>query len=171
MTSIRSEDSPAYGVHNPDDLNSKFSSLHEDEIIARAIEILAGRLKNGPVLTSPDAVRSYLRLSLSQQPREVFAVLFLDNRHQVIEYEELFFGTIDGASVHPREVARRALELNSSAVILAHNHPSGVTEPSQADIRITQKLRDALSLFAIRTLDHIIVGHHGSTSLAERGLM
>jgi DNA repair protein RadC len=101
----------------------------------------------------------------------VFACLFLDNRHRLIEYEELFRGTIDGASVHPREVVRRALRANAAAVIFAHNHPSGVAEPSQSDLRITQRLKDALSLVEVRVLDHVIIGDGQGTSLAERGLI
>ena len=100
---------------------------------------------------------------------ELFCCLFLDNRHRVICCEELFRGTINGASVHPREVVRRALEHNAAALILAHNHPSGVAEPSQADIQITHRLRDALALVDIRVLDHMIVGDGEISSLAERG--
>ncbi|HYN77909.1 MAG TPA: DNA repair protein RadC [Lamprocystis sp. (in: g-proteobacteria)] len=122
-------------------------------------------------LTSPEATRDYLRLKLYGLPYEVFACLFLDNRHRVIRYEELFQGTIDGASVHPREVVRRVIETNAAAVIFAHNHPSGVAEPSQADLRITQRLKDALALIDVRVLDHLIIGEGPGTSLAERGLL
>jgi DNA repair protein RadC len=101
----------------------------------------------------------------------VFACLFLDNHHRVIDYEELFRGTIDGASVHPREVVRRALHHNAAAVIFAHNHPSGVSEPSQADARLTRQLREALGLVDVRVLDHIIVGEGEPRSLAEMGLL
>ena len=107
---------------------------------------------------------------LRDNPAEVFACLFLDNRHRVIAYEELFRGTIDGASVHPREVVKRALHFNTAAVILAHNHPSGIAEPSQADERITQRLKDALALVDIRLLDHMIIGDD-VVSFAERGLL
>jgi DNA repair protein RadC len=106
---------------------------------------------------------------LRDYPYEVFACLFLDTRHRVISYEELFQGTIDGASVHPREVLRRALQHNAAAVILAHNHPSGVAEPSDADRRITTRLKDALALVDIRVLDHIVIGDQLATSFAERG--
>ena len=123
------------------------------------------------MLTSPEATRDFLKLKLYGLPHEVFACLFLDNRHRVIRYEELFQGTIDGASVHPREVVRRALETNAAAVIFAHNHPSGVAEPSQADLRITQRLKDALALIEVRVLDHLIIGEGPGTSLAERGLL
>ncbi len=122
-------------------------------------------------LTSPQLTRDYLQSRLSHHPNEVFACLFLDNRHRVIEYEELFQGTIDGASVHPREVVRRALAHNAAAVILAHNHPSGVAEPSRADEQITRRLQEALALVDVRVLDHIIVGTGEMTSLAERGVI
>ncbi len=122
-------------------------------------------------LTSPEITRNYLKARLYCYPYEVFACLFLDNRHRVIVYEELFRGTIDGASVHPREVARRALQTNAAAVILAHNHPSGVAEPSTADIRITQRLREALALIDVRVLDHLIIGDGQASSFAERGLL
>ena len=103
---------------------------------------LQTRIAEQDVLTSPEATRDYLKLKLYRLPYEVFACLFLDNRHRVIRYEELFRGTIDGASVHPREVVRKVMETNAAAVIFAHNHPSGVAEPSQADLRITQRLKD-----------------------------
>jgi len=130
-------------------------------------EEIAGR----DVLTSPEATRNYLKARLRGFQHEVFACLFLDNRHRVIEYRELFRGTIDGASVHPREVVREAMRANAAAVIFAHNHPSGVAEPSQADLRITQTLREALDLVDVRVLDHIVVGEGGGTSFAERGLL
>ncbi len=132
---------------------------------------LMSRVADQDVLTSPEATRDYLKLRLYGLPHEVFACLFLDNRHRVIRYEELFTGTVDGASVHPREVVRKVLETNAAAVIFAHNHPSGVAEPSQADLRITQKLKEALALIEVRVLDHLIVGEGRGTSLAERGLL
>ncbi len=128
-------------------------------------------LKRGDVLTSPQQTRSYLSARLRGYPYEVFACLFLDNQHRVIEYEELFQGTIDGASVHPREVVRRVISHNAAAVILAHNHPSGVAEPSSSDTQITQRLKDALALVDVRVIDHIIVGDGEMTSLAESGLL
>ena len=131
---------------------------------------LAEKLKRGDPLTDPDAVRHYLTSKLRDYRFEVFACLFLDNRHRVIQYEELFRGTIDGASVHPREVVRRALYHNAAAIIFAHNHPSGVAEPSQADERITQKLKEALQLIDVRVLDHFVIGDH-IVSFAERGLL
>jgi DNA repair protein RadC len=127
-------------------------------------------LQRGDALTSPEDTRRYLMARLRDRHQEVFACLFLDNRHRVIVFEELFYGTIDGASVHPREVVRRAMTHNAAAVILAHNHPSGVSEPSQADRRITQRLQEALSLIDVRVLDHVVVGDV-CVSFAERGLL
>lgn len=128
-------------------------------------------VRQGDPLTSPEDTRRYLRSRLGTQPHEVFAGLFLDNRHRVIRYQELFRGTIDGAAVYPREVVRHALDFNAAAVIFAHNHPSGIAEPSQADIALTRRLISALELVDIRVLDHMVVGHGEVISLAERGLM
>ena len=129
------------------------------------------RLRAGPSLTSPRAAREFLIARLRDRDHEVFCCLFLDSRHRLICFEELFRGTIDGASVHPREVVKQALRRNATSVILAHNHPSGVAEPSQADEIITTRLRDALALVDIRMLDHLIVGDGACTSLAERGIV
>jgi DNA repair protein RadC len=132
---------------------------------------LSERFERGGPLLSPGHTVRFLQSRLRDYPYEVFAVLFLDNRHRVLAFEELFRGTIDGASVHPREVVRRALRHNAAAVILSHNHPSGVAEPSQADQRITGRLRDALALVDVRVLDHLIIGDGDCCSLAERGLL
>jgi len=121
-------------------------------------------------LTSPQQTIQYLRSRLRDYNHEVFACLMLDNRNRVITFREMFRGTIDGASVYPREVVKQALADNAAAVILAHNHPSGVSEPSQADIRITERLRKALQLVDIRVLDHVIIGDE-ITCLSERGLL
>lgn len=120
-------------------------------------------------LESPQAVRQYLSARLRHEAREVFACLLLDNRHRVIRYEALFYGTINAASVYPREVVKLALECNAAAVILSHNHPSGVAEPSQADRQITDRLCEALSLVDIRVLDHMVIGDTEVVSFAERG--
>jgi DNA repair protein RadC len=128
-------------------------------------------LERGDVLSSPEDTRNFLMSELSGRTYEVFACLFLDNKHRVIKFEELFYGTIDGASVYPREVVRRALQHNAAALILAHNHPSGIAEPSQADIAITRKLKEAMSLIDVRVLDHLVIGDGYSVSLAERGLV
>jgi DNA repair protein RadC len=147
-------------------------SVEELDLIERAIRCLEAKyLVAQDVLTSPETTRDYLKLRLDGVPYEVFALLLLDNRHAVLRYVELFRGTIDGASVHPREVVRLVMETNAAAVILAHNHPSGVAEPSQADLRITQRLKDALALIEVRVLDHLIIGKGRGTSLAERGLL
>ncbi|HTC50569.1 MAG TPA: DNA repair protein RadC [Steroidobacteraceae bacterium] len=128
-------------------------------------------LQTGPALDSPDSARGFLLAQLRDRPYEVFCCMHLNTRHQLIAFEELFRGTIDGASVHPREVVKSALARNAAAVILAHNHPSGVAEPSQADELITQRLRDALALVDVRVLDHVIVGDGRCMSFAERGLI
>jgi len=141
------------------------------EIIALASTILEDRVRRGPVLSSPQDTRQYLALKLSALEQEVFCCVFLDNRHRVIAFEQLFFGTIDGTSVHPREVVKRALQLNAAALILAHNHPSGVAEPSRADEAITRRIREALALIDVRVLDHIVIGGSESVSLAERGIL
>jgi len=132
---------------------------------------LREKLSRDSAITNPGQTRDYLSIRLAGYPHEVFACLFLDNRHRVIEFEELFRGTIDGASVHPREVVRRAIAHNAAAIILTHNHPSGVAEPSEADRRITRRLQEALALIDVRVLDHIVVAAGESVSLAERGLM
>lgn len=131
----------------------------------------AETLRAGPVLESPGTARAFLVAQLRDLPHEIFCCLHLDNRHRLIAFEELFRGTIDGASVHPREVVKRALAHNAAALILAHNHPSGVAEPSRADMLITRRLREALQLIDIPVLDHLIVAGPICLSLAERGLL
>lgn len=128
-------------------------------------------MMTGPALANPRATREFLRMRLRDLPYEVFAVVYLDNRHRVVGFEELFRGTIDGASVHPREVVKRALAKNAAAVILTHNHPGGLAEPSQADELITRRLKEALALVDIRVLDHLVVGDAVCESFAERGLL
>ena len=139
-------------------------------VLEMSSRYLKERLNRGAALSDPDSVRFYLSTRLRDRPAEVFACLFLDNRHHVLQYEELFQGTIDSATVHPREVVRNAIKHNAAAVIFAHNHPSGIAEPSQADERITQKLKDALALIDVRVLDHFVVGEQ-IVSFAERGLL
>lgn len=142
-----------------------------DEILDAARHVLALRVRRGTHLTSPRLVRDYLLLRASTRPHEMFTLLYLDTRHRLIHCEDLFRGTLDGASVHPREVVKEALKHNAAAVILAHNHPSGIAEPSQADELITLRLREALALVEIRVLDHLIVAGSDVVSLAERGLL
>jgi len=140
-----------------------------------AIEIsrrqMTESLRSGPALCSPRATSDFLNAKLRDLEHEVFCCLYLDKRHRLIHFEELFRGTIDGASVHPREIVKLALQRNAAAVIIAHNHPSGIAEPSQADELITHRVKEALALGDIRLLDHIIVGDGVNVSLAERGLL
>ncbi len=132
---------------------------------------LSASMKEGDILTSPDLVRNYLSAQLRHQPHEIFAVLFLDNQHRLIAYDELFYGTIDSAAVYPREVVKKALARNAAACVLAHNHPSGIAEPSQCDLRITERLQAALNLVGVRVIDHMVVGDKEVISFAERGLL
>jgi len=125
----------------------------------------------GETIRSPADTESFLKARMRHLHHELFCCLFLDNRHRVLRFDELFRGTIDGTSVYPREVVKEALQVNAAAVILAHNHPSGVAEPSQADERITKRLKSALDLVDIRLLDHLIIGDGKATSLAQRGLI
>ncbi len=132
---------------------------------------LAAELDTRVALTDPRRCADYLRAALVGRPYEVFACLFLDQRHRVLRFEELFRGTIDGAAVYPREVVKRALALNAAALICAHNHPSGAADPSSADVALTARLREALALVEVRLLDHFVVGAGECVSLAERGLL
>lgn len=143
----------------------------EYKVMTRAYRILEKRANYNAVLNRPDQVKELSIFKLAHLEREVFLCMFLNTQHQLIACEELFQGTIDASSVYPREVVKRALALNAAACIFAHNHPSGVPEPSQADQRITLRLRDALALIDIRVLDHIIVGGTSTVSFAERGLL
>jgi DNA repair protein RadC len=143
----------------------------EDLVLEHAARILEGRIRRDAVaLTSSSLTKQWLRLQLSHE-REEFQGVFLDNQHRLITAEVLFQGTIDGSMVSPREVVKAALKRNAAAVLFAHNHPSGVAEPSQADIGITRRLKDALALVDIRVLDHLVVGEDVVVSLAERGLL
>jgi len=139
-------------------------------VVEMSRRYLDEKMKRGDVLKDASDVENYLKLKLRHSPYEVFSCVFLDNKHRVIEYEELFRGTIDSASVHPREVVRRVIHHNAAAVILSHNHPSGVAEPSQADHRITERLKQALSFIDVRVLDHFIIGDE-VVSFARRGLI
>ena len=132
---------------------------------------LAERMQDVDALTSPQAARAYLRAKLRDLPYEVFGCLYLDTKHRPIAFKELFRGTIDGASVYPREVVRTVLATNAAAVIVAHNHPSGVAEPSAADQALTQRLKAALALIDVRLIDHIVIGEGDSVSFSERGLL
>lgn len=143
---------------------------NENQIIELAIQILESNLRQkGEAYTNPERTKNLLRLKLELLEHEVFVVVFLDTRHYLIEIRELFHGTIDVASVYPREVVKAALNVNAAAVIFAHNHPSGTSTPSEADRRLTKRLREALALVDIRTLDHIVIGHGEQTSFSELG--
>ena len=148
--------------------NAKYAQLQA--VLEMANRRLSESIKRDDCLTSPADTMSFLRSQLRDQPHEVFACLMLDNRNRVIAFRELFRGTIDGANVYPREVVKQALADNAAAVIFAHNHPSGVSEPSDADINITERLKKALALVDIRVLDHVIVGEQ-SLCFSERGLI
>ena len=142
-----------------------------DEVLQAARRLLERRLPGSEVMTSPQLVRDYLRIRLGALEHEVFAVVMLDAQHRLIEYVEMFRGTVSQTSVYPREVVKEALARNAAAVILAHNHPSGVAEPSRADEHLTQTLKAALSLVDTRVLDHMIVAGGTVLSFAERGLL
>ena len=148
-----------------------FEPASTAQILSVARQLLAHRVRRGAALTSPQQVREYLTVKLGALDHEVFAVILVDNRHRVIEYVELFRGTIDGASVHPREVVKLALDKGAAACLLVHPHPSGVAEPSHADELITRRLRDALALVDVRLLDHLIVAGPRVLSMAEQGLL
>ena len=140
-------------------------------VMEMARRALAQPMAAAPVFDSPGRVKEYLGLTLGNRQQEVFAVLFLDGQHRLLRLEEMFHGTLTQTSVYPREVVRRSLALNAGAVVLAHNHPSGLAEPSRADEYLTQTLKSALQLVDVRVLDHIIVGQGQTVSMAERGLL
>ena len=140
-------------------------------LMETARRALSQQLKAAPVFDAPGRVKDYLALHLGGRPQEVFAVMFLDSQHRLIQLVDMFHGTLTQTSVYPREVVKRALTFNAGAVVLAHNHPSGLAEPSRADEYLTQTLKSALQLVDVRVLDHIVVGQGQTVSLAERGLM
>ena len=142
-----------------------------DQILEAARQAIEHKMQRGEAFSSPAAVKEYLCAKLAGYEHEVFAVLFLDSQHRLIEYAEMFRGTIDSASVYPRELVKEALRLNAAAVIVSHNHPSGNPEPSAADRALTQRLKEALALVDVRTLDHVIVAGSRTTSFAECGLI
>lgn len=141
----------------------------EQATIQEALMILESRIRDSDVYSNPSNVKAFCRLQIAHELDEYFACMFLDNQHRLIAFERMFRGTVDGAAVYPRVVLRRALEHNAAAVIFTHNHPSGIAEPSDADMRITTRLKDVLAHVDVRVLDHIIVGTEGVYSMAERG--
>ena len=153
------------------DAQGRYLLATADQILEAARQAIEHKMQRGASFSSPAAVKEYLRAKLAGFEHEVFSVLFLDSQHRLIEYAEMFRGTIDSASVYPRELVKAALRHNAAAVIISHNHPSGNPEPSRADEALTTQLRQALALVDVRTLDHIIVAGSRTTSFAERGLL
>ncbi len=142
-----------------------------DPIVAQALSILECQVREADALCSPDAVRDFLRLRLGHLPHEVFACVFLDSQNKVIDYQEMFRGTLTQTSVYPREVVKEALACNAASVIFSHNHPSGMADPSRADELLTTTLKAALALVDVRVLDHLVVTRSSVLSFAERGLL
>lgn len=142
---------------------------NEQATIQEAIMILESRIRQSDAYSSPADVKAFCRLQIAHEQDEYFCCMYLDNQHRLIAFERLFRGTVDGAAVYPRVVVRRALEVNAAAIIVTHNHPSGIAEPSSADMRITTRLQEALKLVDVRVLDHVIVGTEGVYSMAEKG--
>jgi len=145
--------------------------IQVSQILDLAASILRERFSRDTPISNPKDAARFLQLELGRLERKEFAVLFLDDRHRMIGFERMFRGTVDGATVHPREVVKRALAVNAAAVIFAHNHPSGVSEPSRADENLAKRLKDAMALVEVRVLDHLIVAGMETVSLAERGLI
>jgi len=148
----------------------RYRKASEDEILETALSIINARFSKGRAITDPKQTHEFLKLELAHEEHELFAVLWLDQRHRIIAFEALFRGTIDGASVYPREVVKTALKHNAAACILCHNHPSGLAYPSTADRQITEKVKNALDLVGVRTLDHVLVAED-TYSFAEHGMM
>lgn len=153
------------------DEQGRYLPASVEQILNVARQVIDHKYPRGALFTAPELVKDYLRTKLVGFEHEVFAALFLDSQHRLLEYVELFRGTIDQASVYPREVVKEALRANAAVVIFSHNHPSGNPEPSQADKMLTQRLKEALALVEVRTLDHIIVGGESTVSFAEQGLL
>ena len=153
------------------DSDGNYLAAPDDHVIDVARQVVERSVSKGVKLNSPTRVREFLWLKLAGYDHEVFGAIFMDTQHRVIEFSELFHGTLDSASVYPREVVKAALHHNAGAVIFTHNHPSGEPDPSDADRRITQRLKEALGLIEVRVLDHIVVGGSDSVSFAERGYL
>ena len=167
----KSNATPQTGTHQNDASTPDLFTMSDDQIIAQALRVLESRAKYGDAMTNPATVKNYLRLRLGGMAHEVFAVIWLNSQNQVIEYEELFRGTINQAGVYPREVVKAGLAVNAAACILSHNHPSGSSEPSSADQALTRRLVDALGLVEIKVLDHMVATAACVVSFAERGLL
>ena len=156
-------------MNYPHPIRFKSRTPSVEEVMHVAESIADYNMRLSDVLCSPESTKTYLKIKLAQREAEVFCVLFLDNKHRVIAFEEMFHGTIDSASVHPREVVRSAMKHNAAAVMLAHNHPSGSAEPSIADKLITIRLKESLALIEIKVLDHFVVGKGEIISFAQQG--
>lgn len=153
------------------DVAGDYRPAKADEVLQAALRVLAGQMYGSEALTSPQVVRDFLRIKLGTLEHEVFALIHLDTRNRVIDYVEMFRGTVSQTSVYPREVVKESLARNSAALILVHNHPSGAAEPSRADEMLTQTLKSALALVDVRVLDHLVVAGANILSFAERGLL
>ena len=153
------------------DAKGEYRLASSDEVLKAARQVIGRRVRRGTSMTSPELVRDFLRTKLAELPHEVFVALLLDAQNRLVRYAELFRGTLAQTSVYPREVVKAALEHNAAAMILAHNHPSGIAEPSRADELLTQSLKQALALVDVRVLDHFIVAGADTVSFAERGLI
>lgn len=146
-------------------------SIQLQVVLELSKRYLATTLVRGEGFTRPELVRSYLTAQLRHQPREVFAVMLLDSQHRLLQFEELFYGTINAAPVYPREIIKLVVKYNAAAVIIAHNHPSGLAEPSQSDQRVTERIKEALNVIDVALLDHFVIGTEGTVSFAERGML
>jgi DNA repair protein RadC len=153
------------------DVNGQYRPASPEEVLQRARLVLSHRVRRGATMSSPQAVKDYLRLEIGTLGHEVFTVIFLDAQHRLLALKEMFRGTVSQTSVYPREVVKEALMLNAATVVLAHNHPSGSAEPSRADEFLTQSLKAALALVDVRVLDHLVVTVTDIVSFAERGLL
>ncbi|WP_110427260.1 DNA repair protein RadC [Glaciecola sp. KUL10] len=151
-------------------LTAQIRQSNEHQVLEQAAEILSKRHFGGDAFTSAEDTVQFLSIKLGNEQREVFAVMCLDSQHRLIEYRNMFFGTVNCAAVYPREIVKTIIETNAAAIIISHNHPSGVPEPSQADIQITERIKNAISLIDVPLLDHIIVGET-CVSMAQRGLI
>jgi DNA repair protein RadC len=160
-----------FQVHETQGYFQVLRPVTQDEILTMAKQLIKRRFRRGNALTSPNDARDFLILELALLEHEVFYCIFLDNQHRILEAECCFRGTLDSSCVYPREIVKRTLQLNAAALILAHNHPSGITEPSEADRAITRRLIDALKLVDVRVLDHFIIGGTELFSFAEHGLL
>ena len=153
------------------EVDGQYRPARAEEVLSHARRVLAHRVRRGAAMTSPQAVKDYLRLEIGTLEHEVFCLLLLDAQHRILAFKPMFRGTVTQTSVYPREVVKEALSLNAAAVILAHDHPSGSAQPSRADEFLTQTLKAALALVDVRVLDHLIVGGAGVVSFAELGLL